>query len=163
MAEKVGFIGLGMMGNPMSKNLLKAGFELTVWNRTESKMKEIVDQGAKPARSAKEVAEKSEVTITMVSGPADVEEVVLGKNGFLEGAKPGSVLIDMSTIATAVSKRVAAEVAKKGVRHARRPGQRKRRYCCLCPSSGRSGRSTPASWGKLQEIKRHEGSSRPYE
>jgi 2-hydroxy-3-oxopropionate reductase len=114
MAKKVGFIGLGMMGNPMSKNLLKAGFELTVWNRTESKMKEIVDQGAKPARSAKEVAEKSEVTITMVSGPADVEEVVLGKNGFLEGAKPGSVLIDMSTIATAVSKSVAAEVAKKG-------------------------------------------------
>jgi 3-hydroxyisobutyrate dehydrogenase-like beta-hydroxyacid dehydrogenase len=114
MAKKVGFIGLGMMGNPMSKNLLKAGFELTVWNRTQSKMKEIVELGAQPAGSAKEVAQKSEVTITMLAGPADVEEVILGKNGVLEGLKPGHAVIDMSTISPAVSKRVAAEVAKKG-------------------------------------------------
>lgn len=114
MAKKVGFIGLGMMGNPMSSNLINAGFELTVWNRTESKMKPIVDLGAKPAKSAKEVAENSEVVITMLTGPADVEEVILGNNGVLEGAQPGAVIIDMSTNAPAVSQKVAAEVASKG-------------------------------------------------
>ena len=114
MGKKVGFIGLGMMGNPMSKNLLKAGYELTVWNRTASKMKEIVACGARPATSAKEVAEKSEVTITMLTGSADSEEVILGKKGVLEGMKPGTVVIDMSTISPATSKRIASEVARKG-------------------------------------------------
>jgi len=114
MAKKVGFIGLGMMGNPMSKNLLRAGFDLTVWNRTASKMKEIVASGAKPATSAKEVAQKSEVTITMLTGSSDSEEVILGKSGVLEGMKPGTVVIDMSTISPAISKRMASEVAKKG-------------------------------------------------
>lgn len=116
MAIKVGFIGLGMMGNPMSKNLHKAGFGLTVWNRTPAKMDEIVQLGAKPAGSAREVAEKSDVTITMLAGPADVEAVILGKEGVLEGMRPGSVVIDMSTISPEVSRRVAAEVAKKGAR-----------------------------------------------
>lgn len=114
MARKVGFIGLGMMGNPMSKCLHKAGFELTVWNRTPFKMDEIVGLGADPAGSAKEVAEKSDVTITMLAGPPDVEAVVLGKEGVLEGMKPGSVVIDMSTISPEVSRRVAVEIAKKG-------------------------------------------------
>jgi 3-hydroxyisobutyrate dehydrogenase-like beta-hydroxyacid dehydrogenase len=114
MAKKVGFIGLGMMGNPMSKNLLKAGFELIVWNRTASKMKEIVESGAKPATSAKEVAQKSEVTITMLTGSLDSEEVILGKSGVLEGMKPGAILIDMSTISPETSKRIASEVARKG-------------------------------------------------
>ncbi len=114
MAKKVGFIGLGMMGNPMSKRLLHAGFEVTVWNRTESKMKEIVDQGATAATSPKDVAKKSEVTITMLTGSADVEQVVLGKSGVLEGMNPGSVHIDMSTISPQVSQSVAAKVAQKG-------------------------------------------------
>lgn len=113
MGKKVGFIGLGMMGNPMSKNLLKAGYELTVWNRTASKMKEIVACGAKPATSAREVAEKSEVTITMLTGPADSEEVILGEKGVLEGMKPGAVVIDMSTISPETSRRIASEVARK--------------------------------------------------
>lgn len=114
MARKVGFIGLGMMGNPMSKSLLKAGFELTVWNRTPFKMDEIVGLGADAAGSAKEVAEKSDVTITMLAGPPDVEAVILGKGGVLEGMRPGSVVIDMSTISPEVSRHVAAEVVKKG-------------------------------------------------
>lgn len=114
MTKRVGFIGLGMMGNPVSKNLLKTGFELTVWNRTESKMKEILELGARPASSAKEVAQKSEVTITMLTGPSDVEEVILGENGVLEGLKPGSAIIDMSTISPEVSKRIASEVEKAG-------------------------------------------------
>lgn len=114
MAKKVGFIGLGMMGNPMSKNLLKTGFELTVWNRTTSKMKEIVDLGATPAGSAKDVAQKSEVIITMLTGSADVQQVILGKSGVLEGLRPSSVVIDMSTISPSVSRDIAAEVAKSG-------------------------------------------------
>ncbi len=114
MAKKVGFIGLGMMGNPMSKNLLKAGFELTVWNRTASKMKEIVESGAKPATCAKEVAEKSEVAITMLTGSLDSEEVILGEKGVLEGMKPGAVVIDMSTISPGTSKRIASEVVRRG-------------------------------------------------
>jgi 3-hydroxyisobutyrate dehydrogenase-like beta-hydroxyacid dehydrogenase len=114
MAKKVGFVGLGMMGNPMSKNLLNAGFELTVWNRTEAKMKEIVGLGAKAAASAKEVAQNSEVTITMLTGPAAVEEVILGRNGVVEGLKSGCVVIDMSTNSPEVSQRVASEVDNRG-------------------------------------------------
>ena len=114
MSKKVGFVGLGMMGNPMSKNLLKAGFDLTVWNRTESKMKEIVEQGAKAGTSPKDVAQKSQVIITMLTGSSEVEQVVLGKNGVIEGLTAGSVLIDMSTISPAMSKAVAFQVAGKG-------------------------------------------------
>lgn len=114
MGKKVGLIGLGMMGNPMSKNLLKAGFDLTVWNRTESKMKEIVGQGAKAGTSPKDVAKKSQVIITMLTGSSEVEQVVLGKDGVMEGLTPGSVVIDMSTISPGVSKSVASKVAEKG-------------------------------------------------
>ena len=114
MGKRVGFIGLGAMGNPMSKNLLKAGFDLTVWNRTESKMKEIVELGAKSAHSAKEVAQNSEVTITMLTAPSDVEQVILQKDGVLEGLKPGAAVIDMSTISPEVSKRIASNVANTG-------------------------------------------------
>jgi 3-hydroxyisobutyrate dehydrogenase-like beta-hydroxyacid dehydrogenase len=114
MAKKVGFIGLGMMGIPMSKNLLKAGFELTVWNRTRSKMKEIVELGARAASSPKEVAEESQVVITMLAGPSDVEQVILGKDGVLEGLRSGSAVIDMSTISPEASRRIAASVDRAG-------------------------------------------------
>ena len=114
MSKKVGFVGLGMMGNPMSKNLLKAGFDLIVWNRTASKMKEIVAQGARAGNSPKDVAQKSQVVITMLTGSSEVEQVVLGKNGVIEGLTAGSVLIDMSTISPAVSKAVALQVSGKG-------------------------------------------------
>ncbi len=114
MAEKVGFIGLGMMGNPMSKNLLKAGFSLTVWNRTAAKMKELTGLGATGASSPKEVAEKSDVVITMLTSGSDVKEVVLGKGGVLEGAKTGLTLIDMSTVSPKDSQEVAAAMEKKG-------------------------------------------------
>jgi 2-hydroxy-3-oxopropionate reductase len=77
-------------------------------------MKEIVDSGAKPATSAKEVAQKSEITITMLTGSSDSEEVILGKNGVLEGMKPGTIVIDMSTISPDMSKQIASEVARKG-------------------------------------------------
>lgn len=114
MKRRVGFIGLGMMGNPMSKNLLKAGFDLVIWNRTASKMKELVQLGARPASSPKEVSQLSEVIITMLTDPKAVKEVILGDNGVIEGLHSGSVVIDMSTISPAVSRTVAYEISKKG-------------------------------------------------
>jgi len=114
--KRVGFIGLGLMGSGMSMNLLKAGFPLTVWNRTRSKMKPLLDAGAEGAGSPKEVAERSEVVIDIVTDSPDVEEVLLGPNGVVHGARPGTIVIDMSTISPAVTRRVAAELAGRGVR-----------------------------------------------
>jgi 3-hydroxyisobutyrate dehydrogenase-like beta-hydroxyacid dehydrogenase len=115
MTKKIGFIGLGLMGNRMAKHLIKAGYETTVYNRTMEKAQEIGKTGATVANSPKEVGEKSDVTITMLSDSTAVEEVVLGKNGLSEGAKKGSVIIDCSTISPRVSVKIAEETRKKGV------------------------------------------------
>ncbi|MEM2111391.1 MAG: 2-hydroxy-3-oxopropionate reductase [Candidatus Bathyarchaeia archaeon] len=112
---KIGFIGLGVMGKPMALNLLKAGYQLTVWNRTKPKMEELLAMGASGAESPKEVAEKSDVVITMVADSPDVEEVVLGPNGVIHGARKGLILIDMSTISPIVTRKIAEELSKKGV------------------------------------------------
>ena len=114
--KRIGFIGLGVMGKPMATNLLKAGYPLTVWNRTRSKMKDLVVMGAYGASSPKEVAERSDVVITMVTDSPDVEEVVLGPNGVIHGARPGLILIDMSTISPIVTRKIANDLAKKGVK-----------------------------------------------
>ncbi len=117
MNEKhVGFVGLGVMGKPMALNLVKAGYPLVVWNRTRGKMDELVAAGASTAESPKEVAERTDVTITMVTNSPDVEEVVLGPNGVIHGAKPGFTLIDMSTISPTVTQKISDELAKKGVK-----------------------------------------------
>lgn len=113
---RIGFIGLGVMGKPMAKRLLEAGYPLIVWNRTRSKMEELVSAGAKGANSPKEVAENSDIVITMVTDSPDVEEVVLGSNGVIEGAREGMILVDMSTISPYVAKRIAAKLAEKGVK-----------------------------------------------
>lgn len=115
MDFKIGFIGLGIMGKPMAKNLIKAGFPLTVWNRTASKMKELIEMGAKGASSPKEVAEKSNVIITMLTDSPDVEEVILGPSGVIEGVKRGSIVIDMSTISPKVARKIASKLAEVGV------------------------------------------------
>lgn len=114
--KDIGFIGLGVMGTPMSINLLKAGFHVVVWNRTASKMKEVVEVGAVPASSPKEVAEKSDVVIIMVGDSPDVESVVLGPSGVIEGAKPGLIVVDMSSISPIVTRRISEALAKKGVK-----------------------------------------------
>ena len=103
------------MGSGMSMNLVKAGFPVTVWNRTESKMKPLVDAGAKGAGSPKEAAEGADVIISIVTDSSDVEEVILGSKGAIHGAKPGSVVIDMSTISPAVTRNIAAKLEEKGV------------------------------------------------
>jgi len=114
--KKIGFIGLGVMGMSMCKNLLKAGYSITVWNRTASKMKEPVSMGATSADSPKEVAQKSDVVIIMVGDSPDVEEVVLGPSGVLEGAEPGLVVIDMSSISPIATQRITETLEKKGVK-----------------------------------------------
>ena len=113
--KKIGFIGLGIMGKPMAKNLLKAGYELVVFDINQDAVKEVVAAGAKSAPTSKDVAQQSELVITMLPNSPHVKAAVLGENGVLEGAKPGLVLIDMSSIAPLASQEIAAAVAKKGV------------------------------------------------
>ena len=115
MAEKIGFIGLGIMGKPMARNLLKAGYEVTVFDIMGDVVEEVVGDGATAAPSCAEVAAATDKIITMVPDSADSEKAILGPGGVLEGAKPGSVVIDMSSIAPLVSQKIAAECAKKGV------------------------------------------------
>lgn len=115
MKRKVGFIGLGIMGKPMAKNLIRAGFPLTVSSRSKPPVEELVQEGASSASSPKAVAESSEVIITMLPDSPEVEEVVLGEKGVLKGAKPGSILIDMSSINPMVSQRISAIAKEKGV------------------------------------------------
>jgi len=115
MAQTVGFIGLGIMGRPMAKNLLKAGYPLVVHSRSKGPVDEIVKAGAKPAGSPKEVAGACDVLITMLPNSPDVEQVALGKDGIVEGARKGLILADMSTISPIVSKKVGKALAAKGV------------------------------------------------
>jgi 3-hydroxyisobutyrate dehydrogenase len=112
---KLGLIGLGIMGKPMAINLLKAGFEVTVYNRSRAPVELLTAQGAKAASSPKEVAANSDVVITIVTDSPDVEEVVLGANGVMEGMRPGGIVVDMSTISPAVTRRIAAELRKNRV------------------------------------------------
>ena len=115
MAERIGFVGLGIMGKPMAKNLLKAGYSLTVYDIVAEPMEELVTDGAKMANSSKEVAARSDKIITMLPDSADSERAILGPNGVLGGAKRGAIVIDMSSIAPLVSQRIAAQCAKKGI------------------------------------------------
>ncbi len=114
MDKNVGFIGLGTMGMPMVRNLMKAGFAVTVYNRTAAKAERMVKEGAFKAASPKEVAAGNSIIITCVSDTPDVESVVLGENGIIEGIRKGSVVIDMSTISPGATRRMATRLAKKG-------------------------------------------------
>lgn len=113
---KIAFIGLGTMGIGMSLNLLKAGHDVTVHNRTRQKEESVAKEGAKRAESPGEAAEGAEIIITMVSDTPDVEAVVLGENGVIQGAPQGAIVIDMSTISPAATRQMAAELGKKGIK-----------------------------------------------
>lgn len=115
MTDHIGLIGLGIMGKPMGKNLLKAGLPLTVWNRTPGRAEELVELGARLASSPREVAEHSDIIITMVSDSPDVQQVILGENGVIHGVKPGSVVVDMSTISPQVTRELAETLQARGV------------------------------------------------
>lgn len=112
---KIGFIGLGIMGKPMARNLMKAGYSLVVHNRSRAKVDELAKEGATAASSPKEVAAAVDVIITMLPNSPDVELVALGPNGIKEGAKRGQLFIDMSTINPIVSQQISKEFSALGV------------------------------------------------
>jgi 2-hydroxy-3-oxopropionate reductase len=112
---KIGFIGLGIMGKPMSKNLLKAGHKLVVHSLGAAAVEELVEAGAERGASSKDVASRTDTIITMLPDGPDVEQAVLGPDGVLEGAKAGSLLIDMSSISPLVSQKVGAACEAKGI------------------------------------------------
>ena len=115
MTEKIGFIGLGIMGGGMAHNLLKAGFDVTVWNRTAVRMEPLVAAGAKAGSSPADVAAQSDVILVCVSDTPDVEAVILGADGVIESAKAGSLVVDHSTISPTATKEIAAQLSAKGV------------------------------------------------
>ena len=112
---KIGFIGLGIMGKPMAGHLIDAGYELVVHNRNRDAVDELVGRGAAEAHSGKEVAEQSDIVITMLPDSPDVESVALGKGGIIEGTHEGLIFVDMSTIAPSVTTQVGEVLAGKGV------------------------------------------------
>lgn len=113
--KKLGFVGLGIMGFPMAKHLMDAGYELTLFNRTSAKAQPLLEQGAKLAASPAEVARNSEAVIIMVKSDVEVDNIITGKDGILSGAAKGFVIINSSTIAPATSKRLAKIAADAGV------------------------------------------------
>lgn len=112
---KIGFVGLGIMGKPMSKNLLKAGHEVVVYDRNQANIDEVVSCGAKAAASNAQIGKECKVIITMVPNSPQVREVALGEDGIAQTAEPGTILIDMSSIDPVESKKIGAELAKKGI------------------------------------------------
>jgi 2-hydroxy-3-oxopropionate reductase len=116
MAQVIGFIGLGIMGRPMARNLLKAGYPLVVHSRSRGPVDEIARAGAKASGSPRDVAAQSDVLITMLPNSPDVELVALGRDGIIEGARPGLLFVDMSTISPIVSKKVGEALAAKSVK-----------------------------------------------
>ena len=114
MAETVGFIGLGIMGRPMAKNLMEAGYDLVVHNRSPEKAEELAGEGATAAGSPREVAEGCDVVITMLPDSPQVEEVLAGEGGVFEGVREGALIVDMSTISPVVTESLAAGAKERG-------------------------------------------------
>ena len=116
MAGRIGFVGLGIMGMPMAKNLLRAGHELVLFNRTREKAEELASGNhAEVADDPEELARESEVVITMLPGPPEVEAIVAGENGLLRGARRGTLLVDMSTSSPTLARKLAGAARERGV------------------------------------------------
>jgi len=115
MKESIGFIGLGIMGGAMAANVLHAGYDLTVWNRTPGRITPLAEAGAAVAADPADLAARSDVIITCVSDTPDVEAVILGPGGVIEGARPGALVIDCSTISPEATRTIAARLKQKGV------------------------------------------------
>jgi 2-hydroxy-3-oxopropionate reductase len=115
MSERIGFIGLGLMGKPMARHLLAAGFQLAVFNRSQAAIDELASDGAMAASSPRAVAEQSDIVITMLPDGPDVESVVEGPGGLLEGAGAGLLLIDMSTISPLTTQKLAAMLEPRAI------------------------------------------------
>jgi len=113
--KNIGFIGLGIMGKPMAKNLLKAGYTLVVYDINAEPVNELVKAGAQEGKSSQDVASHSEVIITMLPNSPEVKAAVLGEKGVIDGAKPGMIVVDMSSISPIVSKEISKKLQQKGV------------------------------------------------
>src|SRR2546430_7393072 len=111
---RIGFLGTGLMGLPMARNLMRAGFPLTAHNRTRSRAEPLSAEGAAVVDSPREVAERSDVVISIVSDTPDVQQVILGEGGVVEACRPGMVVIDMSTISPRVTRQISADLAARG-------------------------------------------------
>jgi 2-hydroxy-3-oxopropionate reductase len=118
---RVGYIGVGLMGKPMARNLVKAGFPLTVWNRTRVKAEDLAGEGATVVDTIAQLASSVDVVCSCVTGPQDVEAVYLGPDGVIASAKPGALLIDMSTVDPATQQRVAEAAGAKGLQYVDAP------------------------------------------
>lgn len=112
--KQIGFIGLGTMGAPMASNLLRGGFQVTVYNRTAAKCKPLEAEGAQTALTPREAAEGKDVIITMISNDDSVREVFYGQDGILDAVKPGGLIIDSSTISPGLVREIAAAVEARG-------------------------------------------------
>ena len=115
MKESIGFIGLGIMGGAMAANILRAGYDLTVWNRTPGRITPLAESGAAVAAGPADLAGRSDIIITCVSDTPDVEAVILGPGGVSEGARPGALVIDCSTISPEATRAIAVRLRQKGV------------------------------------------------
>jgi len=115
MTERIGFIGLGIMGKPMATNLLQAGYPLWVYARRPEAMQPLADLGAHTCHSIRQVAESADIIITMVSDTADVEQVIVGDNGILSGCRSGNIVVDMSTVSPDVTRALAKQLAECNV------------------------------------------------
>jgi 3-hydroxyisobutyrate dehydrogenase len=115
MKPTVGLIGLGLMGGPMGQNLLRAGFPVVLWNRTKAKADELVREGARLAADPRAVAGEADVLITIVSDPPALEEVLFGARGAIDALRPGSTLVDSSTVSPELARQIAAACAERGV------------------------------------------------
>lgn len=115
--QTIGFIGLGIMGQGMAMNILKAGYDLVVWNRTPERMAILLEAGARSAGSPADLARQSGVIITCVSDTPDVEAVILGSDGVIHGAEPGTLVIDCSTISPKVTREIGAKLQEKGIHY----------------------------------------------
>ena len=112
---KVGFVGIGIMGEPMARNLMRSGHELTVHNRSRKRAERLAEEGATLVQTPREVAENSEITITMLPTPPDIKKVVAGEDGVLSGAREGSIIVDMSTSSPLLARELAEKAHEKNV------------------------------------------------
>lgn len=116
MTERIGFVGVGIMGRPMVKNLIKAGYAVSIFDVVPAAVAALVSEGVPAATSSKEIAESSDVVITMLPEDAHVEAAILGENGVFAGGRPGQLVIDMSTVSPVASRRIAEEGGKREIR-----------------------------------------------
>lgn len=119
--KNFGFVGLGIMGAPMARNLVRAGFDVTVWNRSSEKCAELEKAGAHVAKSPREVAERVDITFAMLADPHAAEQVALGHGGVLEGIRKGCGYVDMSTVDPGTSKRISEKLISAGARYLEAP------------------------------------------